>query len=62
MLTGACVRCSQGLCHTPEGVPLILPCAPTHYLQAAGIAGYQDAANALYEIVDQVKNYLRNPW
>lgn len=56
------MRCSQGACHMPEGVPLISPCAPTHFLQAAGIAGYQDAANALYEIVDQVKNYLRNPW
>ncbi|PRW20792.1 amine oxidase [Chlorella sorokiniana] len=30
--------------------------------QIDGIAGYQKAADALYEIVDQVKNYLKNPW
>ena len=45
-----------------KAAPLTGPCTPTHIVQAAGINGYQDAANALYEIVDQVKNYLKNPW
>ncbi len=31
-------------------------------MQIDGFAAYQKAANALYDIVDQVKNYLKNPW
>jgi len=31
-------------------------------LQVDGFQAYQTAANALYEIVDQVKNYLKKPW
>ncbi|KAI7842911.1 hypothetical protein COHA_003422 [Chlorella ohadii] len=30
--------------------------------QLAGFAAYQKASNALYDIVDEVKNYLKTPW